>query len=633
MATILVCNKASSLMAVTALLLGLLLASLEATGAQSIGVCYGRNGNNLPSPPEVVALYRQRNIGRMRIYDPAQDVLQALRGSNIELILGVPNPDLQRLASDQGAANNWVQTNVRNFPDVRFKYIAVAMRNINNALGGLRGQIKVTTAIDTGVVTNAFPPSNGVFRNDAGQYMRDIVGFLAANGAPILVNVYPYFGYIYNKAQIKLGYAQFTLPNPEVIDTNNNLRYQNLFDALVDAFYAALGRAGGSSVEIVVSESGWPSAGGDTTSIDLARTYNQNLINHVRRGTPLKPRPIEAYIFAMFNENNKSPEFEKNFGLFYPRVQSIGVCYGQLGNNLPSKQEVVDLYKSKGIGSMRIYFPEPETLQALGGSNIELIMDVPVDKLESIASDANAANDWVQNNIKNYPDVKFKYIAVGNEVSPVNGKAQYASFVLPAMQNINRAIADAGLQIKVTTSLETGVLDVPSYPPSRGSFQAGVQQFLSPIINFLVNNGSPLLVNVYPYLSINDPNIKLEYALFTLPSAEFSDGQLSYQNLFDATLDAMYSALEKAGGAALEIVVSESGWPSDGGNAATIDNARTYNQNLIQHVRNGTPKRPGRPIETYIFAMFNENKKNGDETERHFGLFYPNKDPVYQINF
>jgi len=43
--------------------------------AQS-GVCYGRLGNNLPTPTEVVALYNQYNIRRMRIYDPNQQVLR-----------------------------------------------------------------------------------------------------------------------------------------------------------------------------------------------------------------------------------------------------------------------------------------------------------------------------------------------------------------------------------------------------------------------------------------------------------------------------------------------------------------------------------------------------------------------------
>ncbi|XP_058079560.1 glucan endo-1,3-beta-glucosidase-like isoform X2 [Magnolia sinica] len=301
-------------------------------------------------------------------------------------------------------------------------------------------------------------------------------------------------------------------------------------------------------------------------------------------------------------------------------------------NNLPPPTEVVDLYKSKNIGRLRLYDPNATALQALRGSNIQVILDVPRDNLQDLANSPGAANSWVQNNVQNYwPDVQFKYISVGNEVIP-NSLAQ---FVLPAMQNIQTAISSAGLQdqIKVSTAVATTVLQT-SYPPSNGSFTNAAHGILEPIVRFLVSNQAPLLANVYPYFShVNDPNsVPLQYALFTSSTVN-RDGSLSYRNLFDAIVDALYSALERVSGSSVEIVVSESGWPSAGGTVATVDNARTYNSNLIRHVGQGTPKRPGKAIETYVFAMFNENQKEGEEVERNFGLFFPDKRPVYEISF
>ncbi|RCV28995.1 hypothetical protein SETIT_5G448000v2 [Setaria italica] len=316
--------------AASMLALALLLGTFAAipTGVQSIGVCYGVNGNGLPSAGDVVQLYQSKGINLMRIYFPDSNALQALSGSNIGVIMDVPNDKLGSIASDPNAAAGWVRDNVQAFSGVSFRYIAVgnevaggdtanilpAMRNINDALNnaGL-GSIKVSTAVQSGV-TQGFPPSQGSF---SAGHMGPIAQFLQSTGAPLLANVYPYFSYVGNQAQIDINYALFTSPGTVVQDGGN--AYQNLFDALVDTFYSALENAGAGSVGIVVSESGWPSAGGDAASTDNARTYNQNLINHVGQGTPKRPGAIETYIFAMFNEDQKpGAETEKHFGLFNP---------------------------------------------------------------------------------------------------------------------------------------------------------------------------------------------------------------------------------------------------------------------------------------------------------------------------
>ncbi|KAK9673616.1 hypothetical protein RND81_12G178900 [Saponaria officinalis] len=321
------------------------------------------------------------------------------------------------------------------------------------------------------------------------------------------------------------------------------------------------------------------------------------------------------------------------FLALHPTDAQIGVCYGRTGNNLPSEQDVVNLYRSNGISAMRLYDPDQAALNALQGAGINIILDVPNDSLQSLGSNPASAMQWVQTNVVPYASF-IRYIAVGNEIHPSDAAA---SQILPAMQNVLNALksVNAGGQIKVSTSIDTTLI-TNSFPPSNGVFSD--TSYITPIINFLTSNGSPLLVNVYPYFAYtnNEQSITLNYALFTAPGTVVTDSNngLQYQNLFDALVDAVYAALSKAGAPNTAIVVSESGWPSDGGDAASVDNAGTYYKNLISHVKQGTPLKNGQAIETYLFEMFDEDTKPGAPTEQHFGLFTPSKQPKYgQLNF
>jgi exo-beta-1,3-glucanase (GH17 family) len=334
-------------------------------GVQSIGVCYGIIGSNLPSPLDVVQLYRTFGISGMRVYSVVPPTLNLLRNTGIGLILGTTNDDVIRLAASGSNAASWVQTNVKPYyPGVQIKYIAVgneltggatqsiiaAMRNLNNALGaaGL-GAIKVSTAVRMDVLANSFPPSAAVF---AQSYMIDVAHLLATTGAPLLANVYPYFAYKGNLGDIDLRYATFQPGARPVKDSGNGLVYNNLFHAMVDSMYAALEKAGAPTVRVVVSESGWPSAGGVAATIGNARAYNQGLIDHVAHGTPKKPGPIEAYLFAMFNENQKPGDAtERNFGLFNPTNKAPVYPITFAGSSMAANRTRSHVLLSAGTGT------------------------------------------------------------------------------------------------------------------------------------------------------------------------------------------------------------------------------------------------------------------------------------------
>lgn len=139
-----------------------------------------------------------------------------------------------------------------------------------------------------------------------------------------MVSPYPFFGFTDNT----LNYALFN-PNGGVFDETTGLNYTNMFDAQLDAVYSAMKRLGYDDVDIVVAETGWPSAGDPDQpgiSVDNAASYNGNLIRHVNsgKGTPLMPnRTFETYVFSLFNEDLKPSNSERNFGLFRPDLSPV----------------------------------------------------------------------------------------------------------------------------------------------------------------------------------------------------------------------------------------------------------------------------------------------------------------------
>ncbi|KAJ4835046.1 hypothetical protein Tsubulata_012841 [Turnera subulata] len=318
-----------------------------ANAAVGIGVNYGMVGDNLPPSKEVINMYKQYNIPNMRLFDPNPNALSAVKGTQISLSLGVRNEDVPSIASSQAGADAWFTTNVQPYVGaVNIAYITLgneivpsefagsilgAMQNLQNTLTTHQlTNIKLTTVISMATLASSYPPSTGAFTPAAAAVMKGILGFLSQNQSPLMLNVYPYFAYASDPTDIRLDYAQFTAPGPVVHD--GNLSYQNLFDAMVDAVFWAMESLGFNNVGLVVSESGWPSAGnGNMTTPALASVYNKNYLQHITSGVGTPKRPggiLGGYIFAMFNEDQKPAGVEQNWGLFTPDMKPVYPVFG-----------------------------------------------------------------------------------------------------------------------------------------------------------------------------------------------------------------------------------------------------------------------------------------------------------------
>ncbi|KAI9072706.1 hypothetical protein K1719_043623 [Acacia pycnantha] len=287
----------------------------------------------------------------------------------------------------------------------------------------------------------------------------------------------------------------------------------------------------------------------------------------------------------------------------------FGINYGQIANNLPSPSRVALLMQSMNVSRIKLYDADPNVLLAFANSNVEFVVGLGNEYLQSIRDPAKAQT-WIQQHLQPYLSrTKITCITVGNEVFD-SKDAQLISSLLPAMQSVHDALVNLGLdqQVSVTSAHSYKILS-KSYPPSSGTFSQDLIQYIQPILSFHAQIKSPFLINAYPFFAYKDnPN----------------------------EIDAVYYAIKALGFGDIEVRISETGWPSKGDPdeiGATPENAGIYNANLVKIMeqKQGTPANPSVPIDIYVFALFNENLKPGPTSERNYGLYYPDGTPVYNI--
>ncbi|KAL2494503.1 Glycosyl hydrolase superfamily protein [Forsythia ovata] len=324
---------------------------------------------------------------------------------------------------------------------------------------------------------------------------------------------------------------------------------------------------------------------------------------------------------------------------FLKQVESLGINYGQVGNNLPPPDEVLHLLQSLKLTKARIYDTNPQVLTSFANSSIELIVTVDNQMLSTLM-DPQQALQWVGTHIRPYfPATRITGIAVGNEIFTGDDTTLMA-YLVPAMVSIHAALVRLGLDqfIQVSTPNSLGVLE-ESYPPSGGSFRSEINEIMPQFLQFLATTKAPFWINAYPYFAYkDDPNrVSIDYVLFN-PNSGMIDPytKLHYDNMLYAQVDAVIFAMARMGYEGIQVMVSETGWPSKGDpneTGATPENAAIYNRNLLrrQMENEGTPLRPNDRLEIYVFALFNEDMKPGPTSERNYGLLQPDGTMVYNV--
>ncbi|XP_031264785.1 glucan endo-1,3-beta-glucosidase 8-like [Pistacia vera] len=324
-------------------------------------------------------------------------------------------------------------------------------------------------------------------------------------------------------------------------------------------------------------------------------------------------------------------------------VNGLGVNWGTQATHPLSPKTVVQLLKDNAITKVKLFDADKNTMSALAGSNIEVMVAIPNNQL-LVMTNYDKAKDWVRRNVTAYNfkgGVNVKYVAVGNEPFLTSYNNSFLNSTFPALQNIQNALNEAGVgdSVKATVPLNADVYESPENNPypSFGRFRTDINTEMTQIVEFLNKNKAPFTVNIYPFLSLyGNDDFPVNYAFFDggTPIVDSGTG-IQYTNVFDANFDTLVSALKAAGYGDMTILVGEVGWPTDGDKNANNGLAvRFYNGLLPRLAANkGTPLRPGY-IEVYLFALLDEDGKSiaPGNFERHWGIFRYDGQPKFPMD-
>ncbi|KAK3006982.1 hypothetical protein RJ639_015831 [Escallonia herrerae] len=335
--------------------------------AECVGVSWGRQTSQKLLPSMIVELAMANGIEYVKLFSVNPGVMNAFYRTNLSILLTIPNNEFRQVNGSRNA-KAWVKQNITDYMrmgGIRFKYVLIgnepyskleyldgdaeltqredivnSVKFIQDALNGAKigDQVQTTVPHYVDVLKpNMIKPSEADFREDLKPDMVRILRHLHSSGAPFMVNLYPMLHL--HEYGFPIGFGTYDRESNFTV-SDGDIVYTNVFDLVFDMFVSALRKNGFPDMRVVAGQVGWPTDGDIYASVHNAEMFYKGFLKKLasKKGTPLQPGPLEAYLYSLADENNRnvarSPS-DRHYGIYgYDGVPKFHIDFTLQGRKL-----------------------------------------------------------------------------------------------------------------------------------------------------------------------------------------------------------------------------------------------------------------------------------------------------------
>ncbi|KAK3030458.1 hypothetical protein RJ639_039143 [Escallonia herrerae] len=311
-----------------------------------LGVIWGRQQTQKLLPSMVVDLILANGVKKVRLLSYNSGVIAPFFNSDIDIVMTIANNDFFQ-TNTKNSARDFIQRNITSIMDngtnkgIRFTSICIgnepfslqenmeqnylpqlfpAFENIIDAVfeQQIGDKVNITIPHFTDILKpNITKPSEGEFHPDYRIPILRNLALLKKVGSPFMINLYPLLHLRQYGYPLEFGFFEdrknFTIKDGEHV-------YTNVFDAVYDTVISAIRREG-YSLDVIVGQVGWPTAGDEWASPETAERFYDGFLMKMamNKGTPLHPEPLEAYIYSLVDENSRNisrSTMDRHYGIY-----------------------------------------------------------------------------------------------------------------------------------------------------------------------------------------------------------------------------------------------------------------------------------------------------------------------------